>query len=142
MQKIASIILSLTLLVFLSQSALAEKKDAPTSIDGTTLVNAEKIIDLVESLDDLIIIDARTVSDYDKGHIPDSVRLVNTETNADSLAKILPAKDAPVLFYCNGAKCGRSVESCKIAVADGYSNVYWFRGGIQEWEAKGFPVEK
>ena len=140
MKKLASILIPLALLLFISPMLAAE--EAPASIDGTTLVDAEKIIELVESLDDLIIVDARTVGDYDKGHIPDSVRLVNTETNADSLSKILSSKESPVVFYCNGVNCGRSVESCKIAVAEGYTNVYWFRGGIKEWEAKGFPVEK
>jgi rhodanese-related sulfurtransferase len=142
MKKITSLLVPLTLLLFIRQGVLAEEANVSTSIDGTTLVNAEKVIELVESLDELIIIDARTTGDYTKGHIPDAIRLVNTETNADSLAKLIATKESPVLFYCNGAKCERSVESSKIAVAEGYSNVYWFRGGIQEWEAKGFPVEK
>ncbi|MEH6626459.1 MAG: rhodanese-like domain-containing protein [Motiliproteus sp.] len=114
----------------------------PASIFGTTLVNAEELIALVEEKDELLIIDARTVADYTKGHLPDSVNLANTDTNADSLAKTITSKESPVLFYCNGINCGRSVESCKVAVAAGYSNIYWFRGGIGEWNEKGYPTEQ
>jgi rhodanese-related sulfurtransferase len=39
-------------------------------------------------------------------------------------------------------KCGRSFESAKIAIAEGYSKIYWFRGGMEEWEGKGLPVVK
>ena len=142
MKPMTSFLFSIALLFATGQAALAEKADAPASIDGTTLVNADQLIELVESNDDLVVVDSRKVSDFEKGHIPDSINLPNTETNSDSLAQLLPSKASPVLFYCNGAKCGRSVEACQIAVAEGYTKVYWFRGGIQEWEAKGYPVDR
>ncbi len=128
--------------LLMAGSAWAEKKEVPQFIDGTTRVSAEDVIDLVESRPDLVIIDARKASDYRKGHIEGAINLPNTETNAETLAKVLPSKDTPVLFYCNGIRCGRSVESAQIALKAGYTQVYWFRGGIQEWEAKGLPVVK
>lgn len=128
-------------LCFAAGAAVA-KEDVPPSIDGTTRVSAEDVIGLVGEMPDLIIIDARKSSDYQKGHIEGAVSLPNTETDADSLAKVIPAKDHPVLFYCNGVKCGRSVESARAAVSAGYSNIYWFRGGMEEWQAKAMPVVK
>ncbi|MCG6969627.1 MAG: rhodanese-like domain-containing protein [Gammaproteobacteria bacterium] len=131
-----------SVLLLVSTFVAAEKKDVPDTLDGTTKVTAEEVIELVESMDDLVVVDARKSSDREKGWIEGSVGLPNTETNADSLAKLLPAKSTPVLFYCNGVKCGRSFESAKIAIAEGYSKIYWFRGGMEEWEAKGLPVVK
>ena len=43
-------------------------------------------VELVDSNDNMVIVDSRKQSDYDKGHIPDVTLLVNTETNADTLA--------------------------------------------------------
>ena len=131
-------------LLFFALSMLAMSpvlaESTPESIPGTTKVSAEQLIELLEQYDDLVLVDARRKQDHDAGWIEGSVSLPNTDTNPESLAKVIPSKSTPVLFYCNGPKCGRSVESCKIAVADGYTTVYWFRGGWAEWEEKGLPV--
>lgn len=118
-------------------SAVAE---TPDQIPGTTKVTAEEVISLAEKYDDLVIIDARTAQDYAGGFIEGAISLPDTDTNPAALAKVIPAKDTPVLIYCNGIKCGRSVASSKIAVADGYSKIFWFRGGWDAWVAKGLPV--
>ena len=36
-------------------------------------------------------------------------------------------------------KCGRSAKAIVIALQCGYSNIYWFRGGFEEWLSKGYP---
>lgn len=127
-------------LLMLGAAHAGEK--TPESIDGTTLVSAEEVIELVGEFDDLILIDARKSSDRAKGWIEDSIGLQNTDTTQETLAKVAPDKMKPILFYCNGVKCGRSVESSKNAVKWGYTKVYWFRGGMEEWEEKGLPVVK
>lgn len=125
---------------FMAGVALAGKKEVPQFIEGTTRVSASELVDLVEKYDDLVIIDARKKSDVAKGYIEGAVSLPNTETNGASLAKHIPSKSTPVAFYCNGIKCGRSVKSAKIAIAEGYTNIFWFRGGIQDWEKENYPV--
>ena len=119
----------------------ANPLNTPEHIAGTKLVNAEEVINLFDELEDLVILDARTLSDYNEGHIPDAVHLVNTKTNEKSLAMVIANKHSPVVIYCNGVKCGRSVVSAKIAAASGYTKIYWFRGGIEEWRAKSYPIE-
>jgi len=90
----------------------------------------------------MVIIDARKASDREKGYIEDSIGLPDTDTTEQSLASYLPGKATPVIFYCNGVKCGRSVKSAKNAVNWGYSNIYWFRGGWEEWMDNGYPVTR
>jgi len=114
--------------------------DTPDQIPGTTKVTSDDLIGLVEKHDNLVIIDARTAQDYEGGFIEGAVSLPDTVTDVAALAKTIPTKDTPVLIYCNGVKCGRSVASCKMAVAEGYSKVYWYRGGWDDWVAKGLPV--
>jgi rhodanese-related sulfurtransferase len=124
----------------LSSSAFAGKKEVPPFIDGTVRVSAEEVIELVEANANLVILDSRKKSDFQKGYIEGSISLPNTETSASTLAKHLKSKTTPVVFYCNGIKCGRSMKAARIAVAEGYNKIYWFRGGMEEWEAKGLPV--
>jgi rhodanese-related sulfurtransferase len=112
---------------------------SPEDIDGTTQVTAEGFIQLVDSVPDLIVIDSRIPGDRKQGYVEGSISLPDVETNCDTLARNIPSKKSAALFYCNGVKCGRSAKAVKIALSCGYNNVYWFRGGFEEWLAKGYP---
>lgn len=112
---------------------------SPDSIPGTTRVDAEGVISIVEKVADLVIIDARITVDRKQGFIEGSRSLPDIDTTCGTLEKVIPGKSRPVLFYCNGVKCGRSVKSINIAQACGYQKIYWFRGGFEEWKAKGYP---
>jgi rhodanese-related sulfurtransferase len=116
--------------------------DTPDYIDGTVKVSAEELIELAEKFDNLILIDARKRKDREGGYIEGSVLLTDVNTNEISLAEAVPTKDTPILFYCNGSKCRRSAISAKKAVSLGYTQIYWFRGGWEEWIAKGLPVSE
>lgn len=115
---------------------------APDEIPGTTKVNAEDVLDLAEKIPQLVIVDARIRQDRLQGYIEGSISLPDVETNCSALASVIPRKTAPVLFYCNGPKCGRSVKSSLKAVDCGYTRVYWFRGGFEEWTSKNYPYLK
>lgn len=48
-----------------------------------------------------ILLDARTAMRFQLRHIRGAVNLPFTEFTADTLAKVIPAKDAKILIYCN-----------------------------------------
>jgi len=136
-------ILILFLITVVSNKSYAEDQlDAPSKIPGVTKIFAEDVFDLHEKTPGLLIIDARITGDRKHGYIEGSVNLPDIETNCDTLAKIIPEKNTPILFYCNGVKCGRSVNSSKIALKCGYTKIYWFRGGFEEWKLKNMPFLK
>ncbi|MBX2807055.1 MAG: rhodanese-like domain-containing protein [Cellvibrionaceae bacterium] len=113
---------------------------SPEIINGSTKVNAEQVINLIENTDNLTIIDSRITSDRRQGFIEGSVGLPDIETNCHSLTKHITHTSEPVIFYCNGIKCGRSANAVNIAVACGYTEIYWFRNGIEEWIKESFPL--
>ncbi len=124
----------------LAGSALAENKVvAPESIPGATVVDAEGVLDLVEKFPRLVMVDARIRQDRKLGYIEGSVTLADVDTTCESLARIIPQKSSPVLLYCNGPSCVRSARSTQKALACGYTRLYWFRGGFEEWKAKNYP---
>jgi rhodanese-related sulfurtransferase len=114
----------------------------PEHIAGVQTLTAEGVVELATSMDDLIIIDARIAEDRKHGYLESSLSLPDIETNCPELEKIIPGKNSPTLFYCNGIKCGRSVVSIKIAKSCGYTNMYWFKGGFEEWKNKGFQYTR
>lgn len=118
----------------------AEKPDAPEFIDGVTIVNAEGLIEKTMSNPDLVLVDSRIVADRKQGFIEGSISLPDIETSCDSLAGVIDSKSTPVMFYCNGVKCGRSAKAARIAVACDYASLYWYRNGMQEWKEKNYPL--
>ncbi len=129
----------IALVIILLPAGISLAKDAPVSIPGTIKITAEGLIDLIDEIPKLVIVDSRIAGDRKNGYIEGSLSLPDIKTNCNSLAKIIPEKSAPTLYYCNGVKCGRSVKAINIAQTCGYSNIYWFRGGFEEWLDKGFP---
>lgn len=125
---------------FVTAAPPAVKVEIPDKIPGTTLVDAEGVVKLATNTPKLVIIDSRIEGDRKHGHIEGSVSLSDLATNCASLAKVIPRKDTPTVMYCNGVNCGRSVISLKIALKCGYTKLYWFRGGFEEWSLMNYPV--
>jgi rhodanese-related sulfurtransferase len=114
---------------------------APDEIAGVVKVDAEGLIGLAQRSRP-VLIDARIAVDRKQGYIEDSVSLPDVETDCASLETIAPDPATPLLFYCNGPKCGRSVVAVRIALQCGYRELYWFRGGFEEWQLKAYPYLK
>lgn len=125
--------------LLLPMSAAAGKISVPEAIAGVTTLDAEGVIDLAERVPDLVIVDSRQRMDRRQGYIQGSVSLPDVETRCDSLKTVLAMPDTPALFYCNGVNCGRSVLAVEVAKGCGYTQLYWFRGGFEEWKRKGYP---
>ncbi len=60
----------------------------------------------------------------------------------ESLDIIGATKDTPIAFYCLSAKCWLSYNAVLRASDLGYTNIYWYRGGIKAWEKAGLPFDQ
>ena len=129
-------------LLLCTATAWAEKPFAPDSVAGTTRVTAETVVDLANSLPDLVIIDNRYAGEFEKGHIEGAINLLDTHMQRADVARLAAGPDTPLLFYCNGERCLRSSHAALLAVKWGYTRIYWFRGGWQEWLDKQLPVTR
>ncbi|MDP2878861.1 MAG: rhodanese-like domain-containing protein [Sulfuricella sp.] len=125
----------------ISAAALAQAPPiAPMEIAGATTVNYEGLIDLIEKTPGLVVVDSRLLADYRKGHIGKAINIVNDEMTEAVLASHVATKQKPVLFYCQGLTCGRSAAAVKIAVGWGYTKVYYYPLGVDEWSKQGMPL--
>ena len=50
-------------------------------------------------------------------------------------------KDMPLIFYCLSNQCWMSYNAALRAINAGYTNVLWYRGGIEAWKSAGLPVQ-
>lgn len=50
-------------------------------------------------------------------------------------------KDVPLIFYCLSTQCWMSYNAALRAINLGYTNVLWYRGGIEAWQQAGLPLQ-
>lgn len=48
--------------------------------------------------------------------------------------------DMPIVVFCSDPMCWLSYNASLRAVAAGYNNVYWYRGGLQAWQMAGLAL--
>jgi len=118
-----------------SLAGAAEKGKDPFKI-----VTSEELKALIDQeTAGLAVIDARSTEEYQEVHIKNALSIPLSKLEKD--ATLLPAsKDARLVFYCNGIKCGKSGKSAKIALENGYRDVSVYAGGMPVWEEKGFAI--
>lgn len=92
-------------------------------------VTAEEAKNVMDSDESIIILDVRTQSEYEEGHIPGAV-LIPHDTVADKAEELLPDKDQKILVYCRSGN--RSRQASEVLTGLGYTNIIEF-GGIIDW---------
>jgi PQQ-dependent catabolism-associated CXXCW motif protein len=49
-------------------------------------------------------------------------------------------KGREIVFFCSGSRCWLSYNAALRATRAGYTNVFWYRGGIEAWREAGLPT--
>lgn len=129
-------------LLSFNSAVYAEKPFAPINLPSTILVDVDATAELIVNTPDLLILDSRKDTEYSKGHIQKAISLPDTDMTLEVLSSHAPDKSTPLLFYCNGERCLRSSRAASQAVDWGYSKIYWFRGGWNEWVDNGMPISR
>jgi rhodanese-related sulfurtransferase len=122
----------------------------PTSLPGAKIISASEAQDLIAK--GIPLYDVRDEEEYNKGHVPGarsvpykegSAKEVGFDPGDDQFAlnRLPKDKNAPLMMYCDGTICWKSYKSATLAIQNGWTNVYWFRGGFPEWKEAGLPVE-
>ena len=91
-------------------------------------ITAEQAYEMM-NMQEVTIVDVRTQSEYDEGHIQNAVLIPNETIGSEPPAN-LPDKNAIILVYCRSGR--RSEEATRKLVNLGYVSVYDF-GGINDW---------
>ena len=79
--------------------------------------------------DDAIIIDVRSLEEFNSGHISGAI-LLPLPRLAEEIIYLVPDLERPVILYCRSGN--RSGQALDILTNMGYTNVYNL-GGILDW---------
>jgi rhodanese-related sulfurtransferase len=124
-------------------------------VPGVTPVTEIEILNAMNDKD-AIVVDMRESEDRVKGTIPGSYHIPYTEVagRMDELgckkvdkagAKGWDCGSAKKVYaFCNGPVCPQSPTAITAMTRDGFpaSKIYYYRGGMLDWAALGFPIVK
>jgi len=139
MKRLLSILLTTCLLLLLGCSPAAP--DTPDQVEtppaeanaaeslGYKQITPEEAKAMMDRGEADVILDVRTLDEFETGHIAGAVLLPDYEIE-DKAETVLPDKNAVILVYC---RSGRRSKEASAALAEmGYQNVFEF-GGIIDW---------
>ncbi len=88
----------------------------------------------------VVVVDSRGGKYFDGTIIAGAVNLSAKETNEESLLAIAPNKDGKIVFYCTNLQCPASEVAAYKADKAGYTNIYKYPGGIEDWIGHSLPT--
>lgn len=95
----------------------------------------------IESGDDIALVEALPALYYSDAHLPGALNL--PLDSVDELAPaLLPDKERAVVVYCSNRPCQNSLIAARRLVELGYTQVYDYAEGKQDWIEAGLPVER
>lgn len=111
---------------------IADEKGGQAMYETISAEDAKKVMD---SGEDIIILDVREQDEYDEGHIAGAILIPYTEIE-NKAQELLHDKDKKILVYCRSGR--RSKIAAESLAKLGYINVKEF-GGIIDWP---YEIEK
>lgn len=122
-----------------SKPILVEKiRDA----ESIKTISAQGLRDMMAHDSDLVVINVLDKNWYDQSHISGSINIpFGKNKNFDQQVGKYQ-KDTPIVVYCASKLCPLSKDAYKFLIYElGFTQVWAYEGGIQEWEKKGFETE-
>ena len=119
-----------TLLMLAAVALVVTGCAAPrASANSFRQISMPEAVDMMNAEEGYIILDVRTVQEYESGHIPGAICIPN-ETISDKEIPQLPDKDQLIFVYCRNGN--RSRQAAAKLARLGYKNIVEI-GGIGAW---------
>jgi len=134
------------------------RSPTPTQVEAAQIIDTQGLQALLQTQPKPLLIDVyrrqwlqgRFIDSEPHANLPGSHWLANTGDGELSpewqhyfsryLQKLSAGnRQQPLVFYCR-ADCWLSWNAVKRAAALGYTSLYWYRDGLDAWEAAGLPV--
>lgn len=103
-------------------------------------IHADKIKEMLDAKETVIILDART-KDYDDGNRLPGAKFLPYNSSDEAIEAAVPSKESMIIIYCTNPKCPASKFLAERMSTMGYTNLFKYPEGINDWIQKGYPVD-
>jgi rhodanese-related sulfurtransferase len=107
-------------------------QESPVEYKDVTVEEAQYLID---SNPDLIVLDVRTPSEYEDGHLEGAIN-VPVDDLEERLGGLNPGEE--FLVYCRTGN--RSTRAVKLLEENGFNKVFHMNEGVVTWEEAGYSL--
>ena len=126
------------ILLFLSLLLVATGCNTATEEENTyRQITMDEAVTLIESEENYIILDVRTLEEFKEKHIPGAICIPNETINTEE-PTALPDKEQLIMVYCRSGN--RSKQAAQKLADMGYTNIVEI-GGINDWTGEVYPHE-
>lgn len=104
-------------------------------------ISPSDVVKKVQSGEDVVLLDVRTLEEYEEVHLAGALLLPVQELSQETLASIglgEDAKDKEIILYCRSG--ARSQTAYNIMQSLGYSNIKSVAGGMIHWQEDQYPL--
>ncbi|PKI17999.1 rhodanese-like domain-containing protein [Colwellia sp. 12G3] len=102
-------------------------------------ISQSQLQQLMKNDSQVVVLDVRTVEEFEEGHIANAVNIPHKELEA-RLAELSGAKNTQVVIYC---RSGRRAEVAKqVLVKNGFNQLDHLSGDFNEWTSNNLPISK
>lgn len=92
---------------------------------------------------DFALVEVLAPEAFRKFHLPKAINVpVHQKKFEAAIERAVPAKDRPVVVYCQNKDCDASPEAARRMEQSGYQEVYDYEAGKMDWRDAGLPVEE
>jgi rhodanese-related sulfurtransferase len=121
--------------IFIPQ--ILANNDTTKDYEDISVDVAYSMINDTVSLPNLIILDIRSQSEYDSGHLNNSI-LIPVDELENRLNEIDEYQNIEIIVHCRSGS--RSRTASEILTTNGFSKIYNMLGGIYAWIDAGYPT--
>ena len=131
MKKIVFIILIIAslLMISCSNSDQTVEENENKAEGKVIMISPEEAKENLDEDSEIVLLDVRTPSEYESGHIEDAVLLPLDQLN-EKASEVIPDQEKIYYVYCRSGN--RSATAAQLLVDMGYENIYDL-GGIIDW---------
>ncbi len=104
-------------------------------------INAEQLKSWYDQNKTMIVLDARSKPYFDGTLLP-KAKWLPAESTEEAIHAAIPSKNSLVVVYCLGVKCPASGWLYDKLISMGYTNVYDYHEGLEDWVNRGLPTTK
>jgi len=126
-------------IILLFLTILIRKEITQNTIRQNETITAEELKQKIDSKEVFYLIDTRLKADFVQAHIPTAINIPISEIEKKSKDLI---RQKEIVVYCEGFGCSSSFIAKNILVEKGFENIKIYKGGLPEWENKGFYTER
>lgn len=104
-------------------------------------ISRQQIEQALQAGEALVLVEALPERYFQQAHLPGAVQINHDEVDAKA-AYLLPDKQAKIVVYCSNMACANSAKAVVRLGQLGYSNVFKYAEGKQDWIEAGLAVQQ